>query len=99
MGAIALLGSSWILLAVLLLALAGLIYGFYTASGSDIWPRRYRMRSTGGERRAPGAEGVAETSGRDEGEHPSVSTGTDATAQRSARDRRRRSEHEGLSAG
>jgi hypothetical protein len=66
--------SNLILLGVGGLFLAGVVYGFFTRSGSDIWSRPINSQD------APGAEGPGEASGRDEGEHEPMSQGTDATA-------------------
>jgi hypothetical protein len=54
--------GSWILVGVALLILAGVVYGFYTRSGSGIDQHRLDAQD------APGAEGRSELSGRDEGE-------------------------------
>lgn len=55
--------GSWILMGVLVVMLFGVVYGFYTRSGSGI-----AAHPTDGRGQAPGAEGPAEESGRDEGE-------------------------------
>ena len=70
---IALTSGSWIILGVVLVMLAGLIYGFYTRGGSGIssHPRGDRRGGT-----APGSQGPSEASGRDEGESAPVQHGT-----------------------
>ncbi len=63
--------------AVLVITMLAVAYGLYTRTGSGINPRPW-----GTERRdssadmQPGAQGVGETSGRDEGEHAPVQHGT-----------------------
>ena len=91
---IALSDFQWTLLAVMGLILLGVAYGFFTAEGSGIWPRRYAKRRAGGAAVAPGAEGPAEESGHDQGEHPAWSRGTDGTARGTARQRRKRSQRD-----
>ncbi len=49
--------------------LAGLVYGFYTRSGSGIDQHPIDARDE-----SPGAEGHAETSGADEGEGSALDT-------------------------
>lgn len=56
-------GNSFILLAVLLVFIAGVIVALYTRRGSGIAERPWD-----GSQRAPGAAGPDELSGRDEGE-------------------------------
>lgn len=58
-----------ILVVVAVALLAGVIYGFYTRSGSGIEPRPWD--GSGG---APGAEGRSEVSGRDDGEGTALDT-------------------------
>lgn len=53
--------SSWIILGVAILMLVGVIYGYYTVSGSGISERPYRKIYGG----APGAFGPASASGKD----------------------------------
>jgi hypothetical protein len=66
---IALAGGSWVILLVMLLILAGVIYGFYTRAGSGI-----DQHPHGAESEAPGAEGRSEVSGKDEGEGSALET-------------------------
>jgi hypothetical protein len=66
---IALAGGSWVILLVMLLILAGVIYGFYTREGSAI-----DEHPGGAESEAPGAEGKSEVSGKDEGEGSALDT-------------------------
>ena len=66
---LALAGGSGILLLVILVVLAGVIYGFYTVSGSGI-----SHHPNDGQDGAPGAEGPSETSGKDEGEGSALET-------------------------
>jgi len=60
-------GGTWIFLLVIVLGLAGVIYGFFTVSGSGI--ERHPHDGSDG---APGAKGPSEASGRDEGEGSSL---------------------------
>jgi hypothetical protein len=60
---LALAGGSFVFLAVILLLLVGLIYGFFTRSGSGI--DSHPTDSRGG---SPGAVGPTEASGHDAGE-------------------------------
>ena len=70
--AMALAGGSFILLAVMLIALVGVIFGYYTRIGSGINPRPYNKIYGG----APGAFGPGDVSGKDHREHVSWSRGT-----------------------
>jgi hypothetical protein len=70
--AMALAGGSWILLGVIALAFVGIVYGWFTASGSGINPRPYNKMYGG----APGAFGPSDVSGKDHREHVSWSRGT-----------------------
>jgi hypothetical protein len=69
MGSIALAEGTWIVVLVAVLILAGVVYGFYTRSGSGI-----EQHPIDAEREAPGAEGRSEVSGRDEGEGSAFDT-------------------------
>jgi hypothetical protein len=66
---IALAGGSWGFLLVMLLILAGVIYGLYNREGSAI-----DQHPGGAESEAPGAEGRSEVSGKDEGEGSAFDT-------------------------
>jgi hypothetical protein len=69
-------GSSFIVLAVLVVFAAAIVYGLYTRGGSGINPRPWD-----GSDGAPGAEGREELSGRDEGEGSALAQhGTDSHA-------------------
>jgi len=70
--AMALAGGSFILLAVMLIALVGISFGYYTRIGSGINPRPYNKIYGG----APGAFGPGDVSGKDHREHVSWSRGT-----------------------
>ena len=65
--------GSWILVAVVVVILLGLVIGLFTSYGSGISPRPWGGRPASG---APGAEGPEEVSGRDEGEHAPMQHGT-----------------------
>jgi hypothetical protein len=60
---LAMAGGSYVILGVSILILVGLIYGFFTRSGSGI--DSHPTDSRGG---SPGAVGRTEASGQDEGE-------------------------------
>lgn len=66
---VALAGGSWIFIAVMVVGLFGVIYGFFTMSGSGIDAHPHD-----GSDGAPGAEGRSEASGRDEGEGMTLDT-------------------------
>jgi hypothetical protein len=66
---LAVASGGWILVVVILLILAGLIYGFYTRSGSGIAEHPIDSREE-----AAGAEGPSEVSGKDEGEGSALDT-------------------------
>jgi hypothetical protein len=61
--------AGWVLVIVILLLLAGVIYGFYTRRGSGIDQHRLSR-----EDQAPGGRGKSELSGRDEGEGSTLDT-------------------------
>ena len=61
--------GAWILLIVILLMLAGVVYGFFTRAGSGI--NQHRQSRTHG---APGSRGKTEVSGKDEGEGSTLDT-------------------------
>jgi hypothetical protein len=61
--------GAWILLIVILLLLAGVIYGFFTRRGSGINQHRQSRPSD-----APGGRGRSEVSGKDEGEGSALDT-------------------------
>jgi hypothetical protein len=58
----ALVGGSWIVLGVEILGFFGIVIGYYTVKGSGISETPYGKRYGG----APGANGKASASGRDE---------------------------------
>jgi hypothetical protein len=60
--AFALAGGAWIFLGAVLLILVGVIFGYYTRTGSGISERPYGKVYGG----APGAKGPGSTSGRDD---------------------------------
>ncbi len=60
---IALAEGTWIVMLVFLLALAGVIYGFYTREGSGISSHPHDAPTD-----APGAQGPSDASGKDHGE-------------------------------
>lgn len=60
--------GAWIFIVVLLVILAGVIYGFYTRRGSGIDEHPHD-----GGNGAPGAEGRSEVSGKDQGEGSALS--------------------------
>jgi hypothetical protein len=60
---VALAAGGWIVVVVMLLFLAGVIYGFYTRAGSGI--EEHPLDS---DEQAAGAQGPSEVSGKDEGE-------------------------------
>jgi len=62
-------GGDAILIVVIVLLLIGVVYGFYTRSGSGIEPRPWD--GSGG---APGAKGQGEVTGQDEGEGAAFDT-------------------------
>ncbi|HYP49155.1 MAG TPA: hypothetical protein VEQ61_11000 [Thermoleophilaceae bacterium] len=66
---VALADGSWIFLLVLVLILVGIIFGYYTRTGSGI-----DQHPSDGLDGAPGAEGQSELSGRDEGEGSALDT-------------------------
>jgi hypothetical protein len=66
---IALVGGSWLFLLVILLILAGVIYGIYTRGGSGI-----NQHPVGAESEAPAAEARSEVSGKDESEGSAFDT-------------------------
>ena len=67
-------GNSFILLAVLVVMVGGVIVALYTRRGSGI-----ETRPGDGSQGAPGAEGREELSGRDEGEGSALNQhGTDS---------------------
>jgi hypothetical protein len=66
---VALADGSWIFLLVLVLIFAGLVFGYYTRTGSGI-----DQHPTDGLDGSPGAEGQTELSGRDEGEGSTLDT-------------------------
>lgn len=66
---LALTDGSWVLLGVMLLLLAGVVYGFYTRGGSGI-----ERHPNDGRDGAPGAESGPEAAGGDEGDGSSLST-------------------------
>jgi hypothetical protein len=66
---IALAGGSWVFMLVMLLILAGIIYGLYTREGSAI-----DQHPGGAESETPGAEGKSQLSGKDEGEGSAFGT-------------------------
>lgn len=69
-------GSSFIVLAVLVVFVAAIVYALFTRQGSGIDPRPWD--GSGG---APGAKGPEELSGRDEGEGSALDQhGTDSHA-------------------
>jgi len=68
-------GGEWILILIAVLFLLAIGYGVFSRVGSGITPRPWGRR-TGPEPQQPGAEGVEEVSGRDEGEHVPVDYGT-----------------------
>ena len=70
--AIALAGGSFIFLGVMLVALVGLVFGYFTRIGSGINPRPYNKIYGG----APGAFGPGSVSGRDDREQADWSRGT-----------------------
>ena len=70
--AMTLAGGSWIFLGVILLSLAGVVFGYYTRTGSGINPRPYNKIYGG----APGAFGPGDVSGKDHREHVPWSRGT-----------------------
>jgi len=70
--AMALAGGSWIFLGVILLSFVGLVFGYFTRTGSGINPRPYNKVYGG----APGAFGPGDVSGKDHREHVSWSRGT-----------------------
>ena len=53
--------GAWIFLAFLIVAFFGVVYGYFTTSGSGITARAYGKIYSG----APGAKGPGEVSGRD----------------------------------
>jgi hypothetical protein len=70
--AMALAGGSFIFLAVLVVGFFGVVFGYYTRTGSGINPRPYGKIYGG----APGAFGPGDVSGKDHREHVSWSRGT-----------------------
>lgn len=54
-------GGAWIFLAFLIIAFFGVVYGYFTTSGSGITPRAYGKVHGG----APGANRKGDASGRD----------------------------------
>lgn len=66
---IALAGGSLIFVAIVVLILAGVVYGFYTRGGSGI-----DEHPSDGQDSAPGAEGRSEVSGKDQGEGSAFDT-------------------------
>ena len=65
--------GSLIVIAVVVVILAGLAIGLFTPYGSGISPRPWGRGRSGGQ---AGAEGPEEPSGRDEGEHATFQHGT-----------------------
>ena len=65
----ALAAGSWIIVLVFILIIVGVIYGYYTRTGSGI-----DEHPSDGLDTAPGAEGQSELSGRDEGEGTTLDT-------------------------
>lgn len=61
--------GAWIFVAVLVVGLGGVIYGFFTVGGSGI-----EHHPHDGSDGAPGAKGPSEASGRDEGEGSNLDT-------------------------
>lgn len=57
-------GGAWIFLAFLVVAFFGVVYGYFTISGSGITPRSYGKVHGG----APGAKRTGDASGRDASE-------------------------------
>lgn len=55
--------GSWIFILVIVIALGGVIYGFFTVSGSGI-----EHHPHDGSDGAPGAKGQSEASGKDQGQ-------------------------------
>jgi hypothetical protein len=66
---VAVSSQGWVLVVVVVVILAGLVYGFYTRSGSGI-----SEHPLGVSDEAPGAEGRSEVSGKDEGEGSTFDT-------------------------
>ena len=66
--------GEWIFMAVLLITLAALAYGLFTAEGSGITPRPWGSRRSSDPQ--PGAVGPEEVSGHDEREHVPWGHGT-----------------------
>ena len=66
---VAVIGGSWIFLGVILLILAGVVYGLYTRSGSGIDEHPLDARQE-----APGAKGQSEIAGSDQGEGSAFDT-------------------------
>jgi hypothetical protein len=67
--ALAASSGGWIFVVVILVILAGVVYGFYTRSGSGIDEHPVDSRDE-----SPGAEGPSEVSGKDEGEGSTLDT-------------------------
>jgi len=61
--------GGWILVVVGLVLVAGVVYGFFTRSGSGINEHPLDARDE-----APGAEGRSEVTGRDEGDGSALDT-------------------------
>jgi hypothetical protein len=61
--------GSWIFLVVVVVIVAGLVYGLFTRSGSAINEHPLDARDE-----APGAEGQSEISGADQGEGSTLDT-------------------------
>ena len=59
--------GGWIFIVVILVILAGVVYGFFTRSGSGIDEHPLDVRDE-----APGAAGRSEVSGKDQGEGSSL---------------------------
>jgi len=70
--AMVLANGSMIFLAFLVIAFFGVVFGYFTRTGSGINPRPYGKIYGG----APGAYGPGNVSGRDDREHVSWSRGT-----------------------
>ncbi len=61
--------GDWVFVVAVVVILAGIVYGFYTRSGSGISEHPLDVRDD-----APGAEGRSEVSGKDEGEGSTFDT-------------------------
>lgn len=65
----ALAGGSFVFLAIVVLILAGVVFGFYTRRGSGI-----DEHPSDGSEGAPGAQGRSEVSGKDQGDGSAFDT-------------------------